>query len=112
MGRTDLKKIENRAGGKDADKKMPYAFSLDVKLRKPEDAQQIGDAAPAAKVAAAPAAPGDAKPPADLGAQLDSAATTLMNKPAPPAAGSATAAAAPAPAAPPPATPPATGDKK
>ena len=39
MGRTDLRKIENKAGTKDADKKTPYVFSLDVKLRKPEDAQ-------------------------------------------------------------------------
>jgi type IV pilus assembly protein PilN len=87
MGRTDLRKIENKAGGKDADKKMPYVFSLDVKLRKPEDAQ--GDSAKSdAKVAGGttPAATdaGDKKPPADLGAQLDNAATKLMNnKPAP-----------------------------
>jgi len=39
MGRTDLRKIENK-GGKDADRKLPYEFSLDVKLRKPEEAQQ------------------------------------------------------------------------
>jgi type IV pilus assembly protein PilN len=108
MGRTDLKKIENRAGGKDADKKMPYAFSLDVKLRKPEDAQQIGDAAPVTKVATAPPPAGDAKPPADL----DSAATTLMNKPAATPAATPTGAVPPAPAAPPPVTPAATGDKK
>jgi type IV pilus assembly protein PilN len=84
MGRTDLRKIENKAGTKDADKKLPYVFSLDVKLRKPEDAQD--DAAKAdAKVAAGevPAAAGADKKPADLGAQLDTAATKLMNKPAP-----------------------------
>ena len=39
MGRTDLRKIENKTGTKDVDKKAPYVFSLDVKLRKPEDAQ-------------------------------------------------------------------------
>jgi len=86
MGRTDLRKIENKAGTKDADKKMPYLFSLDVKLHKPEDAQQGDGAKPDAKVAGGPPAgaaeTGDKKP-ADLGAQLDSAATKLMNKPAP-----------------------------
>src|SRR6185312_522704 len=40
MGRTDLRKIENKSGTKDIDKKTPYVFSLDVKLRKPEDATQ------------------------------------------------------------------------
>jgi type IV pilus assembly protein PilN len=62
MGRTDLRKIENKAGSKDADKKAPYLFSLDVKLRKPEDAQNeksiadsgASDAAPAAASGAAP----------------------------------------------------------
>jgi type IV pilus assembly protein PilN len=89
MGRTDLRKIENKAGAKDADKKLPYVFSLDVKLHKPEDAQDDAakaDAAKAdAKVAAddAAAAAGADKKPADLGAQLDTAATKLMNKPAP-----------------------------
>ncbi|MEP7041640.1 MAG: PilN domain-containing protein [Dokdonella sp.] len=87
MGRTDLRKIENKAGGKDADKKMPYVFSLDVKLRKPEDAQQGDGAKPDAKVAgnlpAGAADAGEKKPVADLGAQLDNAATKLMNKPAP-----------------------------
>jgi len=39
MGRTDLRKIENKAGTKEVDKKTPYVFSLDVKLRKPEEAQ-------------------------------------------------------------------------
>ena len=40
MGRSDLRKIENKTGVKDADKKMPYQFSLEVKLRKPEDAKK------------------------------------------------------------------------
>jgi type IV pilus assembly protein PilN len=46
MGRTDLRKIENKTGTKDVDKKTPYVFSLDVKLRKPEEAQnekQVAD---------------------------------------------------------------------
>jgi len=106
MGRTDLRKIENKSGGKDADKKMPYVFSLDVKLRKPEDAQGDGgksDAKVAGGAAPGGADAGDKKPPADLGAQLDSAATKLMNKPAP--ADDKAAAAKPA-------ATPATGEKK
>lgn len=98
MGHTDLRKIENKGGAKDADKKMPYDFSLDVKLRKPEEAQQ--DSELAAGNAPAPADVAAGKAPADLGAQLDHAATQLMNKPAP-----AADPAAPAPA-------PATGEKK
>ena len=47
MGRTDLRKIENKSGTKDVDKKAPYVFSLDVKLRKPEDAQNDKDKADA-----------------------------------------------------------------
>lgn len=40
MGHSDLRKIENKGGTKDADKKLPFEFSLDVRLRKPEEAQQ------------------------------------------------------------------------
>lgn len=50
MGRTDLRKIENKAGTKDVDKKTPYVFSLDVKLRKPEDAQSEKQVAEGAAV--------------------------------------------------------------
>jgi type IV pilus assembly protein PilN len=104
MGHSDLRKIENKAGAPDADKKMPYVFSLDVKLRKPQDAQESGAAAEAAGATPA-AAPVDPKKPADLGAQLEAAASQLNkktaapeNKPAPP----------PQPAA----ATPATGEKK
>ena len=84
MGRTDLRKIENKAGTKDVDKKAPYVFSLDVKLRKPEDAQNDKATAEADKSAAPGAATGDvAAKPADLGAQLNDAATKLTAKPAP-----------------------------
>jgi len=66
MGRTDLRKIENKAGTKDVDKKTPYVFSLDVKLRKPEDASQKqlaeGDAPVAADAPAAGTAPAGATP--------------------------------------------------
>jgi type IV pilus assembly protein PilN len=69
MGRTDLRKIENKSGGKDVDKKAPYVFSLDVKLRKPEDAQTEkavaeGDAAsPGAGTGGATAPATPASPP-------------------------------------------------
>ena len=97
MGRTDLRKIENKTGTKDVDKKAPYVFSLDVKLRKPEEAQadkQVaeGTAAPADTTPAgtpASAAPTTAAPPA--------AATPDAAKPAP--------ATPPAPATQAPATP-------
>jgi type IV pilus assembly protein PilN len=73
MGRTDLRKIENKAGTKDVDKKAPYVFSLDVKLKKPEDTQAEqavaeGGAAPAGTAAVAsangakPASPAPASP--------------------------------------------------
>ena len=86
MGRTDLRKIENKTGTKDVDKKAPYVFSLDVKLRKPEEAQadkQVADgttapadaAQPAGTTAPAAASPTSAAPPA--------AATPDAAKPAP-----------------------------
>jgi type IV pilus assembly protein PilN len=96
MGRTDLRKIENKTGTKDVDKKAPYVFSLDVKLRKPEEAQadkQVAEGTAPAE----PAQPGSAAP--------ASAAPTTA---APPAA--APDAAKPAPATPPPA-PAATTEK-
>lgn len=47
MGRSDLRKIENKIASKDkdADKKLPYQFSLEVKLNKPEDAKKDAEAA-------------------------------------------------------------------
>jgi len=99
MGRTDLRKIENKAGTKDFDKKMPYVFSLDVKLRKPEDAQTDQGIANADPAATPGTASGEVvttpKPAADLGGQLNDAATQLSAKPA----AEATTAPAPAPAA-------------
>ncbi|HET6546582.1 MAG TPA: PilN domain-containing protein [Rhodanobacteraceae bacterium] len=90
MGRSDLQKIENMSDKKGADKKMPYVFSLDVKLRKPEDAAEDGNAAAAAgaTVPAATATPVSAKPSA------------------------ATPASASPPAAPPPGAPTTTGGHK
>src|SRR6185312_2763692 len=66
MGRTDLRKIENKTGTKDIDKKTPYVFSLDVKLRKPEDAtqKQVAEGEAPADAGAEPAgtAPATAAP--------------------------------------------------
>ena len=79
MGRTDLRKIENKAGTKDADKKAPYVFSLDVKLKKPQDAQnqqEIAEGATEAEAAdKAAAAPSVGAPPsASAAATVDGAA--------------------------------------
>jgi type IV pilus assembly protein PilN len=53
MGHSDLKKIENKADAKDAEKKLPYAFSLDVKLRTPKaEHGEEDDGSPGAKPAA------------------------------------------------------------
>lgn len=105
MGRSDLRKTESKTDAKDTNKKLPYLFSLDVKLRKPDAAaeaemQAKPDAAKGGS--AAGTAPAEEKKPADLGTQLDKVATQLMNKPAPPA----DSAPKPAP------TSPAAGDKK
>lgn len=51
LGHSDLKKTENNAGSKDGDKKLPYLFSMDVKLRKPEEQQKAEAAAPGAAAA-------------------------------------------------------------
>jgi type IV pilus assembly protein PilN len=83
MGRTDLRKIENKSGSKDVDKKAPYLFSLDVKLRKPEDAQNekaIADSG--MSDAPAPAANGVAQP---AGAAMAAPTTAPANAAAPPA---------------------------
>lgn len=76
MGRSDLRKIENKAGTREADKKLPYAFSMEVKLHKPEagkdEAGKDGTAsapkagAPAAAKAGAPAAAQTPPPPAQV----------------------------------------------
>ena len=69
MGRTDLRKIENKAGAAGTDKKMPYDFSLDVKLHKPEvqdrDGSEVGEPSPTSGNAAnaAPSAASNAPTP-------------------------------------------------
>ena len=96
MGRTDLRKIENKTGARDVDKKAPYVFSLDVKLRKPEDAQNekaLADSG-AGETAAPATAAGTTPPPATEAAPAPVVATAK----APPATPGTAAAAAPAPA--------------
>ena len=73
MGRSDLRKIENKAGTKDVDKKLPYLFSLEVKLRKPEE-KKDGEGA------GGPAKPGSAAP--KTAEPAPSATTTGKNAPA------------------------------
>ncbi len=80
MGQTDLRKTENKIDAKDVNKKLPYVFSLDVKLRKPDEVGKESSESTAASSLGdtASASPAEQKKPADLGAQLDAAATKLM----------------------------------
>ncbi len=66
MGHADLRKIENKTGTQGADKKLPFEFSLDVKLRKPEEVQQAAEAAAAEDSAESAPAPAPTTP-ADTG---------------------------------------------
>ncbi|MDR2012912.1 MAG: PilN domain-containing protein [Rhodanobacter sp.] len=63
MGNSDLRKIENKVIARDADKKMPYAFSLDAKLREPGAQDSVAEP-PADKPSTAPV-----RPPARTSAQ-------------------------------------------
>ncbi len=96
MGRTDLRKIENKTGVKDFDKKMPYDFSLSVKLHKPEDAQKEGEAAAMDAGGAGASAADAAHKPGAPAAQPAGTTDGMTGKPAavekPPAAPPATAA--------------------
>jgi len=74
LGHSDLKKTENAAGNKGADRKLPYHFSMDVKLRKPEE-QQKAEAGSAAESGAPVAAPATSAPPATAPATPKPAAT-------------------------------------
>lgn len=82
LGKADLAKIESKEGTQGVDPKMPYDFSLSVTTKKTTEAQT--DAALANKNAPAEsAATENTAKPADLGAQLDNAATKLTSKKAP-----------------------------
>lgn len=90
MGHTDLRKIENK--GTDADKKMPYLFSLDVKLHKHEATDADNGDGPGSATDAADAstpAAGEVKPVASAAAPVTSAqpmapatSTSVPTKPA------------------------------
>lgn len=114
MGHSDLRKIENQTGAKGADRKMPYAFSLEVTLRKPEEAQ-TGTAGEAGAKAGEPVASTSAATPAEPGATKPAADATSGAKPAAPApvpaATGSPAATAPAHAPAAPAAKPAQGAK-
>lgn len=103
MGRSDLAKIENRTGTPGADPRLPYQFSLGVKLLKAGEKQLPADPAANGSTEAAVAKPDDmavvpAKGP-DLGAQLSQAGQTLVTQQqAAAATAKPDASAAPAPA--------------
>jgi type IV pilus assembly protein PilN len=80
LGKADLAKIESKEGTPGVDAKMPYVFSLSVATRKTTEAE----AAEMAKTGTAATTGVDAAEkakPADLGAQLNSAASKLSGKP-------------------------------
>ena len=79
LGKADLAKIESKEGAPGADAKMPYVFSLTVTTKKTTEAQ-VADTAPAS--AANESEKAAAAKPADLGEQLNNAASKLTSKPA------------------------------
>jgi type IV pilus assembly protein PilN len=79
LGKADLAKIESKEGTTGVDPKMPYVFSLSVTTKKTTEAESAGASS---EVASAVATPDTAEKPADLGAQLNDAASKLTNKPA------------------------------
>ncbi len=82
LGKADLAKIESKEGAPGADAKMPYVFSLTVTTKKTAEAEaQAGAGTATASAANASEKPAAAKP-ADLGEQLNNAASKLTSKPA------------------------------
>jgi type IV pilus assembly protein PilN len=80
LGKADLAKIESKEGTVGVDPKMPYIFSLSVTTKKTTEADKTGSGTEVAS--SAEGAPDAKAKPADLGAQLNSAAGVLTNKPA------------------------------
>lgn len=80
LGKADLAKIESKEGAPDADAKMPYVFSLAVTTKKTAEAEVAGATAPT-NAPSESETPVTAKP-ADLGEQLNNAASKLTSKPA------------------------------
>ena len=98
MGRSDLGKIESKEGTPGVDKKMPYIFSLSLKIKKPEE---VENELPLPETSTPAAANGAATQPG-LGAQLTDASGKLIDK----QAGTTTTPPAPT------TTPPAAAEEK
>ena len=82
LGKADLAKIESKEGAPGADAKMPYVFSLTVTTKKTAEAEtQSADAGPDTANAASGSVKPEAAKPADLGEQLNDAASKLSAKP-------------------------------
>ncbi len=94
MGYSDLRKIENKSGEGDV-RKTPYVFSLDVKLRKPEEV--VPEDATGADPAAASANGVDAAGSGDTGNAAAQGATGEAGTPEPSSTPEASSPAAPAP---------------
>lgn len=82
LGKADLAKIESKEGAPGADAKMPYVFSLTVTTKKTAEAQAAAAETAASAPAESAAGKSTAAPPADLGEQLNDAASKLTSKPA------------------------------
>ncbi|MEO7916654.1 MAG: PilN domain-containing protein [Dokdonella sp.] len=99
MGRSEVSKIENRTGMQGADARLPYQFSLNVRLLKAGDQKSQEDIAAAA--AAADMAEGIQLAPGDMrvtpGGAPDTAATGASDAAATPATETNPAATEPAP---------------
>jgi type IV pilus assembly protein PilN len=80
LGKADLAKIESKEGTPGVDPKMPYVFSLSVTTKKTTEAETQ---AAESEVASADETSVAKPKPADLGEQLNSAASALTSKPAP-----------------------------
>ncbi|MEZ5461389.1 PilN domain-containing protein [Dokdonella sp.] len=82
LGRADLAKIESREGQLGVDPKMPYVFQLSVTTKKNTETE-LADATTVSEGAQSTEEvppEGNAAKPADLGAQLESAAAELNAK--------------------------------
>ncbi len=82
LGKADLAKIESQEGSPGVDSKMPYVFSLSVMAKKTTEAE-AGAALDDSNIVATDADAESKTEPADLGAQLNTAADELTSKKAP-----------------------------
>ena len=82
LGKADLAKIERKEGAPAADAKLPYVFALTGTTKKTAEAQAAAAETAASAPAESAAGKSTAAPPADLGGQLNDAASKLTSKPA------------------------------